>query len=396
MGLRLIKDFTLFLLIFSFINDNFLVELGGEMILKAIFGLFIIVNIDDIVRAFVRPANKVMKSFFVFIAIMAIVMLITKVFFFHSTLTAGLLVLVPMTLVFAYFSYYQNFERLLYFIWISVVVSAIISLFNDPVSQWTFRRSGGTMDPNEFSAHLLGAIGITVYLFYKNKNILFLSGSMALFGYTLLYAGSKSAMLTLALLGLYAIFVKFGFIMRKVFSFKGLIAFALVVVVAIQFDFSKVEAVTGMQERAQAHGTADTRYVSWQAGWRMAQDNFLIGVGFDVYEDYARGYATDFIADGSLAPHNIFVKLLAEAGIFSFAAFIAFLYFLFSTKYLQVLQGQYFWISLVAFSNILMGLTLSSTYEKYFWMFLALLANVVIILYKNQREENSEDTSYIA
>ncbi len=394
MSFRTIKDFTLLLLIFSFINDNFLVEVAGANILKIILGLFIVLNAKDILYAFTKPSNRIMKSFFIFIAIMTVVMLVTKIFYFHTTLTDGLIVIIPMTVVFAYLSNYENFERLLYFIWISVVVSAVISLFNEPATQWTFRRSGGTTDPNEFSVHLLTAMSITIYLFYKNKNFIFLIASQALFAYALLYAGSKSAMLTLAVLILYAIFVKFRFVLKKIFSFKGLIAFVILVFVAFQFDFSKVEAVAGMQERAQTYGTADTRFVSWEAGWRMAQDNFLLGVGFDVYEDFARGYALDFIADGSLAPHNIFVKLLAEAGIFAFAAFILFLYLLFSTKYHEIVNSEYYWIYLAALSNIIMGLTLSSTYEKYSWMSLALLSNVIIMLYKQQKEVKSENTPH--
>jgi O-antigen ligase len=277
----------------------------------------------------------------------------------------------------------------------SIVVSSIISFFNPPVDQWTFRRSGGTMDPNEFSTQLLMATAITIFLYEKNRNLIFLVGSLVLFLIVFVYAGSKSAMLTLALLGFYAIVVKFGSLFRKILSFKGLIALAIIGLISLQVDFGKFEAVAGMQERAAQHGTADTRFVSWEAGWRMAQDNFLLGIGLEVYEDYARGYAVDYIADGSLAPHNVFVKLIAEVGIFAFVGFLVFLYYLFTTKYLQIRQSSYFWISLVAYSNILMGLTLSSTYDKTFWISLGLLSNVIIILYKEQNEVKNENTPHI-
>ncbi len=394
MGFRLIKDFTLMLLIFSFINDNFIVDIAGESALKAIFGLFILVNIKEILHAFIRPKNRVLKTFFIFIFIMIIIMLISKIFYSHTTLGSGFLVLMPMTIIFAYLSYYENFERLLYIIWLSVVVSSIISFFNPPVDQWTFRRSGGTMDPNEFSTQLLMASAITIFLYEKNRNFIFLVGSLVLFLIVFVYAGSKSAMLSLVFLGLYALVIKFGSLFRKIFSFKGLIALAILGLIVLQVDFNKFEAVSGMQERAAQHGTADTRFVSWEAGWRMAQDNFLLGIGLEVYEDYARGYAVDYIHDGSLAPHNVFVKLIAEVGIFAFVGFLVFLYYLFTTKYMQIRQSSYFWISLVAYSNILMGLTLSSTYDKTFWISLGLLSNVIIILYKEQNEAKNENTPH--
>jgi O-antigen ligase len=396
MGFRAIKDFTLFLLIFSFINDNFIVEIAGGSSLKAIFGLFIVVNITDILNSLVKASNRVTTSFFIFMAIMTILMLLSVISYGHTTLGAGLMVVVSMIIVFTYISHYENFDRLLYFIWFSVLSSAFISLFNDPVNQWTFRRSGGTMDPNEFSAHLLMAIFVTIYLFYKNKNYIFLFVSQGLLLYALLFAGSKSAMLTLVILGLFAVYKKFGFILKKIFSFKGFIAVLVLLALFTQVKFSSSSAVSGMQERAKSSGTAHERLISWKAGWRMAQDNFLVGVGFDAYEKIARKYATDYIADGSLAPHNIFVKLIAEAGIFAFFMFLVVLYYLFSTKYLQITESQYFWIYLASLSNILIGMTLSITYEKYFWLTLALLANVIVVLYKHNKDQEIENSPYIS
>ncbi len=393
--MRLVKDFTLLLLIFSFINDNLVVEMAGGNSLKAIFGLFVLVNITDIVISFTKGSNRVITTFFIFIAVMTVLMLVSVMTYENTTLSAGLMVVVSILIVFMYIAYYDDLDKLLYFIWFAVIVSATVSLFNDPVNQWTFRRSGGTMDPNEFSAHLLMAISITVYLFYKNKNYIFLLGSLGLFIYTLLFAGSKSAMLTLAVLVLFSIYKKFGFLLKNIFSFKGFVALAIIIAISTQVNFSSISAISGMQERAQSQGTANQRFISWDAGIRMAEDNFLIGVGFDVYEDIVGRYATDFLAEGSHAPHNIFIKLIAEAGIFSFIAFVIFLYYLFSTYYKEITKSQYFWIYLAASSNILIGLTLSSTYEKYFWLALALLANITL-LYKRQKEQEVEDSPYIS
>ncbi len=394
MGFRALKDFTLFLLVFSFINDNFLVDIAGGAILKVIFAIFIAVNIVDIAQAFIKFSNRVLTSFYMYVTTMVVIMLVTVLFYGKISIADGVMVLLPMTVIFVYISQYENFERLLYFIWISVIVSAIISLFNEPINQWTFRRSGGTVDPNEFSAHLLAAISITIFLFYKNRNYIFLFGSIALFLYALLYAGSKTAMLTIFILAIYAIYTKFNFVIKKIFSFKGFIGFLILAAVLSQLDLARMEAVVGLQERAQDQGTADTRFVSWEAGWRMAQDNFLLGVGFDLYEDNSRDYALDYIADGSLAAHNVFIKLLAEAGIFAFALFVLFLYLLFTTKYKEIANSEYYWIYLAALANIFMGLTLSSTYEKYFWMFLALLSHVIVILYSEQKRLENENTTH--
>jgi hypothetical protein len=397
--MRLLKDIVLFLLILSFINDNFIVDkIAGGNSLKIIFGLFIVVHIQEIVKAFKSPKNSVMNAFYFFIFVMFVVLLINTIIG-NITLIKGLQVIIAISVVFIYMSYYKDLDKLLYFIWVAVIVSAIVSLFNEPADQWTYRISGGTDDANEFSVHLLTGLSIGIYLFlYKHKNFILFITTTTLFLYALLYAGSKTAMLTLALGVLITIFVKFSFLVRKIFSMKVLLVLIILGVVASQYDFSKMTAVQGLQERAKSFGTAHERFISWKAGSRMIQDNFVLGVGVDNYEKYVRQYALDFIAEGSLAPHNILVKIFAETGFFSFIAFLYFLFVLLYTKFNEILRSKYYWIGLVVFANLLMGLTLSITYEKYFWMSLALLANAIMRISSEEEEEEEmyENTAYIA
>ncbi len=391
--MRLLKDIVLFLLIVSFINDDFVVDLAGENSLKIIFGLFILVYIKDIILAFKSPTNNVMRFFYLFIVVLSISVLINALLG-YTTLIKGLQVIIAISVVFVYLSRYPNLDKLLYFVWTAVIISAIISLFNEPSDQWTYRISGGTNDQNEFSVHLLTGLGIGIYLFQKHKNLFVLLSTSLLFLYALLYAGSRTAMLALALLVIYTIFVRFSFLLKKLFSFKVIVLLLIAGIFAAQYDFSKMTAIKGMQERAGNLGTAHERFISWKAGSRMIQDNFILGVGVDNYEKYARKYAVDFIAEGSLAPHNILVKIFAETGFFPFVAFLIFIYVLLKTKFLAILKSDYYWLSLVVYANLFMGLTLSITYEKYFWMSLALLANAIFVISMNEKEDEYENSSY--
>lgn len=393
MGFRLLKDISLFMLIFSLINDNFVVEkVAGAFALKAIFGFFFIVNIQEIFRDFAKPKNLVIKSFYILIFVFATIVFI-NVMLQVVTLPQGLLVLTSVTISFIYVVYYENFDRLLYFIWASVAVSAIISLFNDPITQWTFRKTGGTGDPNEFALQLLATMFLTVYLFYKNKSHLFLWSSLGLFSYALLYAGSKSSFLTLAILSLFALVIKFGFLFKKLFSFKVLLGVLIIGIGLSIVNFSQMTAVKGMEKRAKTSGTAHTRFVSWNAGLRMAEDHFFTGVGVEQYEKHARQYATDYIAEGSFAPHNFLIKMIGENGIFPFLALVAFVMVLFSFKFRQIMKSNYFWIYLSSLSSVLMGLTLSVTYEKYFWIFLALLAHASIVIWIEEMGEGVDENN---
>jgi len=388
MILKHIKDISLFLLIFSFFNDNFTVEIVGSSSLKIIFSLFFVLHMPEIIKMTFKPnPHIVIKSFFVFIVLLTVVMLSTLIFGIEMELMDGVINFISIFVVFIYFSYYRNLEKLLYFLWAAVVVSAIVSLFNDPLSQYTFRTAGGTADPNRFAMHLLIASAATVYLFIKNKNLFFLIPTLMLFSYAVLYAGSKTSMLVIAVIGLYVLVIEFGFVLKKIFSFKGFIALLILIGIASQLDFAKSVAVTGMQERVQQSQTAEYRFASWRAGMGMIRDHFLVGVGQDNYELYTREYAKVYMDDGSLSPHNILVKLLAETGIFVFLSFITFLFFLFKSKYFEIRRSDYFWISLIPMIALMTGLTLNFIYQQHFWFNFALLTNVILMFHnKNEKE----------
>jgi O-antigen ligase len=394
--INLLKNISLFLLVFSLINDNFLVAspAGGNS-LKAIFAFFLLMNIREIIQGFLQPKNTTIKFFYLFFFSLAAIAF-TDVIFGYVPLIQALFILVGIFVVFVYVSYNQSFEKLLYFIWISMVFSAILAVFSDPITPWTFRKTGGTGDPNEFATQLLATMAITVYLFTKNKNIFFLLSSMVLFFYTLLYAGSKSSLLTLAALILFILVAKFSDLLKKLFSFK---TFLLILIVGVGLSFSNIgqmKAVKGIQERAQSAGTAKTRFVSWNAGVRMAEDNLFTGVGIEQYEKNVKRYATDFIAKGSYAPHNFLIKILGEAGFFPFITMILFLIVLFGSEYKRIVHTDYFWIYIAALSVVLMGLTLSIAYEKYFWLFLGLLSHINLVLFIEEKKEDFyyEDHAY--
>jgi O-antigen ligase len=389
---RLIKDLALFLLVFGIINDDFVVDkIAGENALKAIFAFFLLLYARDILLAFMSPKNRVLKFFYFFIIVFSLVMFV-NVLLEVITLIQAIFVLLPIIAIFVLVSYYENFEKLLYFIWASTIVSSIILVFSEPLTQWTFRRTGGTGDPNEFATHVLVASSITIYLFYKNRNYLFLLPSLGLFSYALLYAGSKSAFLTLLFLSVFALVVKFRFLLKKLFSLQMIVGIIILSVGFFVLDVTQMTAIKGMEERAKSSGTAKTRFVSWNAGVRMARDNFLTGVGAEQYEKHAREYATDFIAEGSFAPHNFLIKMIGENGIFPFFALVIFLFILFTYRFSEIMHSDYFWIYLAALATVLMGLTLSMTYEKYFWLFLGLLSHVTLVLWAE--EDDIEEVAY--
>ena len=390
--MNIIKDISMFLFIFSIYNDNLTVDFVGETVFKIMQLQFLIIYAKDIYIAFAMHKNKVVKSFLIFFAILFSIISLTEVIYFNNILLKSIPLLLTIIVIYVYFSYYQNLEKVLYMIWGAMIIGAIYSIFAPTINPWTFRRSGGTVDPNEYSMQLLTTMFFTIYLYVKNKNIIFLLGSFGLFFYSLLFAGSKSSMLVLAILSLYAIIVKFDFVVKKILSLKGLIGIVIVITILFSYNFSSMKAVSGMEERSHSTGTMHQRFMAWEAGSEMIRDNFLLGTGFDAFAKSSVDYLDKYLSqyDG-LAAHNIFVKLFAETGIFPFIAFIVALIYLFKTKFTQILRSEYFWLSLAAYATILMGMTLSLIYNKFFWFPLAFLTYAIIMVSTKEDEDKEID-----
>ncbi len=392
--MNIIKDISLFLLIFGVYNDNLVFDFAGLTILKLSLVQFLVIHAKDIYIAFSMPRNVVTKSFLFFFSLLFSVVLITEIFYFNNLLLDAIPRLLAVVVIFVYFSQYKNLEKVLYMIWFVMIISAIYSLFAPTINPWTFRRSGGTIDPNAFAAQLLAVMFFTVYLYRKNKNLIFLLSSLALFSYSFVYAGSKSSMLVLAVLIMYIVIVKFEYVIKKILSLNGLIGLVIVLVVAFNYNFSNIEAISGIQDRTESSGTMQQRFMAWKAGSEMIRDNFILGTGFDVFAESSTGYLDKYLSDyDGLAAHNIFIKLLAETGIFPFIAFMIALVYLLKTKFTNILKSDYFWLSLAVYATILMGLTLSIIYNKFFWIPLAFLSYAILMVSKEEDEEEFKESN---
>jgi len=380
------KDVITFILVFSFFNDGFLGDLFGDNILKLIFLIFITFNIRDIFKnmKYLRDMQDILLIIFSF-------WLIT--FFLINTLVKGdndlfsvSILLFALFVIILFFKHY-SLEKLLYFIWLSIASSIVICFFNDPVSQWSFRTTGGTGDANEYATHVLMFIYISLYLYNKNKNKMFIFISISLFIYGLFMAGSKSAFLV------FAITIIFYFIkdFKKIFNYKTFLILVILVISSSFIDFTKLQLVSNMLSRTDETGTAYSRINSWIAGYHMVEENPILGVGINCYADNTRKYAETMLADGSLAPHNMYIKIIAESGIIVFISFIVFLAFLMLHNRKIIFESQYKFLWFSVFSTLLMGLSLGITYEKYLWLEIAMLMQLHFTI---DRRKNENITSY--
>jgi O-antigen ligase len=387
-----IKTLTLFIFVFFSFNSAIADNYVGAFAIKAAFGLFLITHIKELSNAFFMPKTPVIKAFFIFIATIIIITVITyllksnEVIYMSDMPVVTVMRILSFVTIILYVTYTDKFKELLYMIWISMVISSIIAANSEPVERWTFRRVGGVDDPNDFAAQLLLSLFITYYLFKQNGSKIFLLGSYALFIYTLLYAGSKSSFLVLFIIGVFIFIVKFKEVLAFLVTLKGLFTvFALsILITGGAYYLSQTEAAKGMAERAKKTGTMEQRFIVWRAGSEMIRDNFFLGVGFAQFPKVSGSYIKDYLPPEALPAHNNFIKVFAESGVFGFLTFFIFLVTLFLTKAREIYESDYFWIYTGVLSIVIMGMTIPSLHHKDYWFSLALLSYVIWHFYSGE------------
>jgi len=376
-----LSDFFILLLVFSFFNDNFIVDNFGEQSLKILFILFFIFYILPILRNLKTMTTKQDKLLFAFFTANTIVFLLQIIVNPMDDIVSPALLLIASLTITIYFSRYP-ISKLLYFIWASMMASVVMCYFNDPISEWTFRTTGGTGDPNEFATQLLIFLFVSFYLYSINKSRIFLVVSMLFFLYGLFYAGSMSSFIALGIIAIFYLIINFQRLIKYFLSYKGIILIAVLLSTIIWVDFTKVEAVSNMLGRTEQTGTVNTRLDSWISGLHMIEENPILGVGINSYDDNSKKYAEVFLNEGSTAPHNVFVKLAAESGVIVFVLFLAFLSILFFKNFRFIVRSSFLSIWLASLSVIFMGLSLGITYDKYFWLAIAMLMHVNYLFQK--------------
>ncbi len=373
--LSYLSDFFIFILVFSFYNDNFMVDHFGAQSLKALFVLFYLFYFFIFVQNFKTMTSTQNKLFFAFFLFDMMLLLVEMFLGWNVNFGPAGLMLLAILSIGLYFSRYP-LQKLLYMVWISMMASVVMCYYNPSLDEWTFRHSGGTDDPNEFSTQLLTFLFAAFYLYTQNKSKLFLVLSIVFFTYGILHAASMSSFLMLGALGLLSI-IRLLLIKPQIFfNYKILLALLLILVAATQINPIKFEAVSNLLSRTKDTGTADFRIHSWIAGKHMIEHNPLFGVGVDEFRANEYKYEEGHMLGSSPSPHNVYIKLFAESGIFIFFIFIILIGNIIMSNFKILFYTNEWWIMMMLFSSLLMGLTLGFLYDKFFWISIVVMMNV--------------------
>ena len=386
--LSFLNDMLVFVFIFSFFNDGFVTDNFGDKSLKVLFALFTIANMPKMFNDLKKMTLNHDKYFFLFITTLFVVFLLQIILGEQTDLIISFFKFMSTAIVIVFFSHYP-LTKILYFIWASMMFSIVICYFNDPVSPWTFRTTGGTGDVNEFAAQLLAFMFASVYLFKKNQSKIFIISTILFFIFGLFNAGSKSAFLVLVVVLLFTSMKFLIYNYKSIFNYKFVFILFLLLLSASQINFTKVKAVQNMLERTKKTKSVDTRLASWVAGGHMIVAHPLIGIGIGEFANNTNKYSDVYVAHP--APHNLYMQLLAETGFIAFIMYLMLIYVLLSHRFRSVIKNDEIWIFFAFVSLLLMGLTIGIGFDKYFLLFIAIMMNIHNIEYKEttiKREYN--------
>jgi len=270
-------------------------------------------------------------------------------------------------------------KRLKYFFIVFVLV--VIMMLADSVSKyyrkadflwhsWTTSLSASFKSPNGFAGWLVVIIPLTLGLFFnvKVKNtflkllIFILSVLLTL---CLIMTYTRGAWLSFALGLLLMIFyiIKNATFKMRMFYFSLAFTLGVTFIVLPQpiktkllnLRLSNYYGVAPIGSRFSSlleveDGSTPIRFNLWKEAVRIAADYPLIGCGLNTYSIIARNYKS--FPGGGVYPHNSYLQMFAETGLFGLTAFLWVLFTFFVTG-LRQLNKQYNALLLGALSGIL-------------------------------------------
>ena len=355
-----IKSIVLFLLIIIIFNDTLVSSILSLTLMRSIYALFLIIFSLDIINNF-RSLKGLVKisilSFILLLVISSFVHFISIPSYpyeniYNMIIIGGILLAISQ----------NNNNEIKRYMLFSIVLSCIYAILReDTLTEWTFRKTGGTGDPNEFACHIiLGSIIAWNYI--KNKILkLFL---IFLFIFSLIISGSVTGGLCYVLMVIYKVVSVF----KNKFNVKSLSVFfglnIVIYTVLIRLDILNLYLDRALNNTSNFI----SRQNAWYNGLQLFRENwytFFIGGGPN-YFDQRNSLLVSSNDDTAIAAHSMYIEIMADTGI------IGILLFLFPVSFLvfkNIFNPKYD----MFFAMLFMSLALSMTYEKYFWLILALI-----------------------
>jgi hypothetical protein len=355
-----IKSFILFLLIFIIFNDTFIANLIGLVPMRFIYAIFLILFSVDALNGLKKLKGLVNISIFSFL----ILLIISSLIYFLSVGNYPYENIYNMIIITSIMLslYHRDDDEIRKYILYTVIFSAIYAVIRpDTISEWTFRKTGGTGDPNEFACHLiLGSIITWNYI----KNKILKSGILLFFIFTLILSGSITGGLCYVLLLIYKLISH----LKKTNNVKSLVVI-LIGLLSLYAFIIRLDLL-GLYINRALNNTNNfiSRQNAWINGISLFREDwytFLIGGGPNFF-DQRNSLMVSSNDDTALAAHSMYIEILADTGLIGIILLLLPIIYI---AFKNIFNPKYD----IFFAMLFMSLSLSMSYEKYFWLVIALI-----------------------
>lgn len=260
------------------------------------------------------------------------------------------------------------------------LVSSLIGLFQygfqNNTSGEIIRISGLTGNSNRFTSYALTGIMLCIY-FWENENRIIrivLFGAMSVMLVAVLISGSRGGVLFTLVALLY-------YFLRQAKARKQslLILISVIVVLVVSWQFIPSTLKIRISEIPNAimlgEDTVGLRYSAWKAALELWKQSPLLGIGSGRFQYYNQTY--NLVPENNLiVPHNMFVTVLVENGLFGSIPFLGML--LLTTVLIfkaernslgneKFIQLSIVWQTIFLF-QLLAGMKGSIQYSKLLWL----------------------------
>lgn len=233
-------------------------------------------------------------------------------------------------------------------------------------------------DPNNFG-HALGiALTFAPLVVARSRGVVkifFVIGSL-LIAFAMLLTGSRGGFISL----LGTIILSLMLFGRKLSKITILFTFTSSFAILLSFLIIRVNPILG--ERLQMFFTPERmidlgRLRIWRVGVEILKNNWLLGVGFGNFEVAFNEFIVEAKVAGLLGlgkdPHNVFLSVFSELGIFGFLIFMVFLLTIFRKAYRNSISLEGFCLFLALVFSLFYSLTLTVYFKKRFWFCVGLI-----------------------
>ncbi len=276
-------------------------------------------------------------------------------------------------------------------------VAGVLSFGNLTILQ----GPGGMMaDNNDFALALCMALPLLVHLGGTEKNAVLRRAIWALVPFTVLtvvLTYSRGGFLALA-------FTVLVLCWRSRNRLAGLATLGLFVLAGLAIAPTKyVERISTITEY-QTEGSAQGRLKAWGVAWSMIQDNPIMGVGFNRFqENYARYdpvIVTEKMAEGrTRVAHNSYLQIWAEGGSIAFGLYLLLIVLTFADiwRLRKRARRRYYSSWIISYASMLeasmVAFVVGSTFlnRAHFDLFYHYVAVVLVFTHLARQQMDAED-----